>query len=53
MYVAVPRRYMYMNREILNEVRSLLERRLTVYEIAHRMCISVAIASKLIADLKK
>lgn len=53
MRVAALRRYMYMDRYILNEVRALLERHLTAYEIAHRMCISVAIASKLIAELKK
>jgi len=43
---------MYMNRYLLLEIKSMLERHLSVYEIAHRMCLSEGTVNFAIGLLK-
>jgi hypothetical protein len=41
-----------MSRQLISEIRSMLELHLTAEQIAHRLCMNVQLVSLAIADLK-
>ena len=48
-----PRRYIYMKREIINQVRELLDRNLSTAEIAHRLGIDIDLAKMAIDTINQ